>query len=151
MKISSKYCPSQKIRARELTFWENVHPPPVWHVTCNMSNNLIHDIFLKQIWLASQWRVCYKLGLPRLVIKTSKRFGHDRIWTCPPMNRIRTWFSPPRRQGTSIKPTWCSTTKLHGLRDNFTQSCSKLKTSCKISCNTLYILYILLNGYRLGG
>ena len=32
---SSKHHYSQAIRARELKFWENIHPPP--HVTCNLS------------------------------------------------------------------------------------------------------------------
>ena len=32
---SSKHCFSQTVRAKELTFWDNVHPPPC--VTCHMS------------------------------------------------------------------------------------------------------------------
>ena len=35
---SSRHCQSQTVvRARELKFWENVHPHYVWHVTCHMS------------------------------------------------------------------------------------------------------------------
>ena len=39
---SSKHCLSQTVKARELKFWENVHPPPfvkchMSHVTCHMS------------------------------------------------------------------------------------------------------------------
>ena len=34
VKISSKYCLSQAIRAGELKFWENCHPPP--HITCHV-------------------------------------------------------------------------------------------------------------------
>ena len=68
------------MRARELKFGENVHPPPhvpsqvscvtcqvspvrcqVSHVRCHMS-----DFFL-QITEASRWWVCYRRGLPRLV------------------------------------------------------------------------------------
>ena len=37
---SSKHHKSQTIRARELTFWENVYPPP--HVTCHMSHVTCH-------------------------------------------------------------------------------------------------------------
>ena len=33
---------SQTLRARELTFLENVHPHQVMHVTCHMSNVMCH-------------------------------------------------------------------------------------------------------------
>ena len=36
----SSHCPSQTVRAGELTFWENVHPPPC--VTCHMSHVMCH-------------------------------------------------------------------------------------------------------------
>ena len=40
MDISSRHCQSQTVRARELKFWENVHPPPL--VTCHMSQVTCH-------------------------------------------------------------------------------------------------------------
>ena len=40
VKISSKHHKSQTLRARELEFWENVHP--LQHVTCNMSHVMFH-------------------------------------------------------------------------------------------------------------
>ena len=79
MKISSKHLHSQTVRAREPTFWEKVHfPPPVTchvshipyhrpHVTCHMSLLLFfgrEGQSGEAIW----WRVCYHLGLPRLVL-----------------------------------------------------------------------------------
>ena len=44
---SSKCLHSQPVRAREQTFWENVHPPPhvtyhMSHVTCHVSNVMCH-------------------------------------------------------------------------------------------------------------
>ena len=59
-KISSKHSQFQTERARELIFWENVHPTiyfmcHVSYVTCHMSH------------VTCQWRVCYQRGLPLLV------------------------------------------------------------------------------------
>ena len=69
VEISSKHCLSQTIRARELKFWENIHPSP--RVTCHVSRVLfllIVSSFFGQSWGASWWRVCYQRGLPRLVL-----------------------------------------------------------------------------------
>ena len=60
MKISSKLCLSQIIRPKELTFWENNHPPDC--VTCHV---IIFSSI--QIGWASWWRVCYQRCLPCLV------------------------------------------------------------------------------------
>ena len=82
----SRHCPSKTVRARELKFWENVHPPPsvtypVSYVRCHVSGvpcqvsgvrcwsvtNLFFLIFLLlfgQSCEASWWRVCYQRGLP---------------------------------------------------------------------------------------
>ena len=86
VQISSNHCQSQAGRARELKFWENVHPTlcvmcHVSHVACHNSLlrvtcHLSHDIFLflfliyKKIILrnigqsggAGWWRVCYQWG-----------------------------------------------------------------------------------------
>ena len=40
MKISSKHCYSQTLGARELTFWENIHPLHALHVTYHISHGL---------------------------------------------------------------------------------------------------------------
>ena len=58
----SKHHYTQTVRARELKFWENVHPP----TTCQ----LLFFFFLGgggQSGGAIQLRVCYQWGLPRLV------------------------------------------------------------------------------------
>ena len=52
MNISSKHCLSQTFRARELSFWENVHP--ALHVTCPISHVMCH--------------VSHVTCLPRLVL-----------------------------------------------------------------------------------
>ena len=70
MEISSEHLHSQTIRARELKFWENVHPPPC--VTCHMSRvrsqvSWVSWFFFFLSGGASRWRVCYQRGLPRLV------------------------------------------------------------------------------------
>ena len=39
-------------------------------VTCHMSPVTCHNYFFRQIGEAYQWRVCYQLGLPRLVFFT---------------------------------------------------------------------------------
>ena len=62
---SSRHCLSQTIRAVELKFWENVHPPPC--VTCHVSHVTCHVSCVTQSVGASRWRVCYQRGLPRLV------------------------------------------------------------------------------------
>ena len=77
---------SQTVRARELTFWGNVHPLPcvtclVSHVRCHMSGVRYHvsgvrchmsgvmchffsfSFFIGQIGGAIRWRVCYQQGL----------------------------------------------------------------------------------------
>ena len=86
---SSRYHKSQTIRARELKFWENVHPPQhvtchvsrvtchVSRVTCHMSRVTCHVshvtfffIYFFFFWKSGEdyrWRVCYQRGLPRLV------------------------------------------------------------------------------------
>ena len=80
------------MRARELKFWDNVHPPPhvrsqVSDVRCQVSgvrfqvsgvicqvsgvrcrvSGVIFLFFLGQSGGASRWRVCYQRGQPRLV------------------------------------------------------------------------------------
>ena len=72
MEIYSKYYNSQTVRARELKFGVNVHLPKcvtshVSHVMCHMSH-VTCNIFFGQKGGASQWRVCYQWGLPRLVL-----------------------------------------------------------------------------------
>ena len=78
---SSKYHKSQTRTARELKFWENVHPPQ--HVACHMTGVTCHMSlvachvshvtchkffsFYGQSGEVYQWRVCYQWGLPHLV------------------------------------------------------------------------------------
>ena len=91
----SQHHDSQTVRARELKFWENVHPTPcvmchLSHVTCHISPVTCHlspakcpknlyffhtkkkIVFFNlvqkngQSGVASRWRVCYQQGLPRL-------------------------------------------------------------------------------------
>ena len=76
---SSRHHKSQTVRAKNLTFWEYVHPPPC--VTCQMSGTRcqvsgvtchVSDItffFFRQIGRACWCMVCYQRGLPRLVYK----------------------------------------------------------------------------------
>ena len=85
---SSRHSISQTVRAGELKYLENIHPPPcvtchmshIKCVTCNMSwvmcpNNL-SGVTWKVSYVtffffsvgASLWRVCYQRGLPRLVL-----------------------------------------------------------------------------------
>ena len=80
---SSKYHKSQTVRARELTFGENVHPPQhvtchVSRVTCQVSRITCHvscvtchvshvTCHVSQSGEAYRWRDCYQRGLPRLV------------------------------------------------------------------------------------
>ena len=59
------------VRARDHTFWGNIHLPP--HVTCHMSI----FFFLESGWV-SRWRVCYQRGLPRLVFAQRARKGLGR-------------------------------------------------------------------------
>ena len=84
---SSKYHKSQTIKARELKFWENVHPWQhvtfhVSHVTCHMLHVTCHlshvtcpvshvtfFSFYGQSGYAFWWSVCYQQGPPRLVLK----------------------------------------------------------------------------------
>ena len=86
----SKHHYTQTLWARELKFWENVHPRP--RVTCQLSGVTCHvssvrcqvsgyrcyvsgvisqvSVFLSffgQSGGASPWRVCYQRGLPHLV------------------------------------------------------------------------------------
>ena len=87
MKIYSKHGLSQTVRARELTFWRNVHPPPcvtyqvshvmyqVSRVRCHVSGVLsqvsrFSSSIFSLFWSvgASRWRVFYQWGLPRLVL-----------------------------------------------------------------------------------
>ena len=71
---SSRHFTSQTVNAREMKFWENVHSPP--SVTCHMSGvscqvpcvrRPVSQFLFGQSGGASRWRVCYQLGLPRLV------------------------------------------------------------------------------------
>ena len=97
------------VRARELKFWETVHPPKhvtchmsrvtmcqVSHVTCHMSRVMCH-FFFSQSGEAYWWRVCYQRGLPRLVyfiflfrilkilsIPNRKSWGTDILRECSP-------------------------------------------------------------------
>ena len=84
---SSRNHKSQTVRARDLPFWEFVHPPPC--VTCHMSHVKCHVsgvrcqvspvmcqmshvfilFFPGQIGGACWWMVCYQRVLPRLVYK----------------------------------------------------------------------------------
>ena len=74
---ASKHCLSWIVRARELTFWENVHPTPcgtchVSHVTCQVSGFrcqvssvtivffLIVVVVVLQSVGASWWRIFYQ-------------------------------------------------------------------------------------------
>ena len=64
---------TQTVKAWELTFWENVHPPPlvkcpVSCVTCHVSciTFYLYCFFLVKV-VATYWRVCYQRGLPFLV------------------------------------------------------------------------------------
>ena len=76
----SKHQYTQKERARELKFWENVHLPT--SVTCHVSGVMCHVsgvtchylflffviiIFFGQSRKACWWWVCYQRGRPRLV------------------------------------------------------------------------------------
>ena len=96
VQISSKHCQSQTGRARELKFWENLHPTQcvlchvshvmchlshvtchLSHVTCHMSHvtcqsYLYHFKKIGQSGGASWWRVCYQRSLPRLVYSNGK-------------------------------------------------------------------------------
>jgi hypothetical protein len=87
VEISSKHCQSQTERARELKFWENVHPTlcvtcHVSRVTCQMSPVKCHFFFfffctltkIGQSGGATRRRVCYQRGLPRLVYTRYTRF-----------------------------------------------------------------------------
>ena len=70
---SSRHCPFQTIRARTLTFWENVHPPQcitchLSGVQCQVSSVIIFIIFFTNVG-ASLWRVCYQRGIRCLVLK----------------------------------------------------------------------------------
>ena len=94
LQISFKLCQSQTERARDLKFWENVHPTlcvlcHVSCVTCHVSRVTYHlsdvKIFFLHFFFSSffsfffhpkkivqsggpsWWRVCYQRGLPRLV------------------------------------------------------------------------------------
>ena len=82
----SKHHYTKTVRARELTFFENVHPHHVSHVRCQVSVVLCqvshvrcHMSCVKKIHIfllfsffgqcggVSRWRVCYQRGLPLLV------------------------------------------------------------------------------------
>ena len=77
----SRYCLSQTVGAGQLTFWENVHPPPnvtcrVSHVRCQVSGVICHvscvrcqvsGVRCHFVGGASRWRFCYQRGLPHLV------------------------------------------------------------------------------------
>ena len=74
---SSRYHKSLTLRARELDFLENVHPPQyaTCHlslVTCHVSHARCHMLCVTSEVAgvsggASWWRVCYQWGLPCLV------------------------------------------------------------------------------------
>ena len=82
----SKHHYTQTVRPRELTVWENVHPPPhitchVSHVKCHVSGIMCHCqvsgvtcqvsqfviFFFGQSGWAILWRICYQRGLTCLV------------------------------------------------------------------------------------
>ena len=89
VEISSKHCLSKTLRAKE-----NVQPPPrVWcHITgarCQVSGVTCHMycvyyiyiVFFLQCCVASQWRVCYQWGLPRLVFCLTRLTIHIfQVW-----------------------------------------------------------------------
>ena len=81
-KISSLNLNSQIIGTKELKFWEKVDLLPlvtcqVSHVTCHMSHVACHmSFFFWQSGEASQWRLCYHWGLPRLVF--SANYGYSK-------------------------------------------------------------------------
>ena len=84
MEIYSKHCQSQTIRAFELKFWENVHPPPcviyhMSHFTCCVSCFTCH---VSQISGASRWRVCYQRGINRLVCERFSYLKDRSIQIC---------------------------------------------------------------------
>ena len=60
---------SQTVRARELKFWEKVHLPPAvtCHLSCVTCHYFFYFFFYTLVNLVGRWRVCYQLGLPRLV------------------------------------------------------------------------------------
>ena len=84
VEISSRYYLSQTKIAEELKFLDNVQPPPC--VTCHLSHTLcqvlhvtghvssvtffyyLFFLFFGQNGRASQKRICYQWGLPRLVL-----------------------------------------------------------------------------------
>ena len=90
VKLFSSNVHYQTVRASELKFWEKVPlPPPVKYqvshvmchmthvtchlspVTCHMSHVFFSFIFFGKSSEASQGRVCYQRGLPRLVSTNS--------------------------------------------------------------------------------
>ena len=84
--ISSRHCPSQTIRAGELKFWENVHPPPC--VTCHASYVMCHvsgpnqSSFKDNGAILTVYRICILqttemgLGCPADCLAP----GEDEIW-----------------------------------------------------------------------
>ena len=62
---SSRHRKSQTVRARELTYWENVQPHHASHVTCHMSGVKCHFFYTNGG--ASRWGVSYQRDLPRSV------------------------------------------------------------------------------------
>ena len=80
---SSKHHNSQTARARELKFWDNIHPPPRLTVMCRVSGVFFLLLFLQSFW-ASCWRVCYQLAYPVhkcvSVNMTGKPVGNSFSW-----------------------------------------------------------------------
>ena len=97
---TSRYCLSQTVRAGELKFRQNVHPPQC--VTCHMSHvtgvtyqvsGVRCQVFQKVVelvgvqpvspgWgvnISSRCRVCYQRGLPRLVSELIEKLTMSRL------------------------------------------------------------------------
>ena len=90
---SSRHCLSQTVRAKELTFWENVHPPLC--ITCHLSCVMYNTFFLLLLWQsgwASQWRVCYQRGVSCIVSMLLGYFKQKKINN--KNTRILNWRHP---------------------------------------------------------
>ena len=68
------------IRARELKFWEC--SPPMCCMSC-VKRHMSCVIFKKTNVGASNWRVCYQWGLPRLVLCLNT-FEQTQVLVCKP-------------------------------------------------------------------
>ena len=77
---------SQNINAKELKFWESIHPPlrvkcHVSHVTCHLIHFILWCLyffpffffFLGQRDGVSWWRVCYQQGLLFLILSEQQK------------------------------------------------------------------------------